>query len=242
MNKNVQLTWTFVEELSKAPNVAAIRDIIKALAAQFGTTTTFGGVIPHDFSAETDLSKLILVADVPLEWTARYLEQGYVHKDPVVSFTNTEHRHYTWNDAYAASRNKENVRIVQGESSSFGMKEGFVVPARMLDGNCAVMSFGGEKIEIAPEEKDALAFATNFAIGQLVHQHWQPRGDLRSLTAREADCLLWASDGKTDWEVSVILGIGVSTVEKHMTSARIKLGAMNKGHAIAKALRHHLIK
>ena len=133
------------------------------------------------------------------------------------------------------------MKIIQGEASSFGMKEGFVVPVRMLDGSSAIMSFGGEAIEISPEEKSALAFATNYAIGQLIYQQWQPKGELQALTRRETDCLLWAAEGKSNWEVSVILGVGVSTVEKHMTSARDKLKAVNTGQAIAKALRYQVI-
>ncbi len=242
MNKNIQLTWDFIGELSKAQDVDAIRAVIKALAAQYGMETIFGGVIPRDFSQEDDLSKLILVADIPLDWAARYLAQGYVHKDPVVEFMNTEGRHYSWDEAFTASRNKAGAKIIHGEASSFGMKEGLVVPVRMLDGNSAIMSFGGEKIEISPEEKGALAFATNYAVGQLIYQHWQPKGDLRSLSPRETDCLLWASEGKSDWEVSVILGIGVSTVEKHMTSARYKLNAVNKAQAIANAFRYHILR
>ena len=242
MNKNVQLTWSFIEEISKAKNVDAVRDIVKALGAQYGMNTAFGGVIPKDYDTAGDLSKLILVADLPLDWTAHYLKNGYVHKDPIVGFKNTDLQYYSWDDAYLACMNKEDVKLIQGEASCFGMKEGFVVPVRMLDGNSAVMSYGGSQIELSPDEKGALAFATNFAIGQLVYQQWQPTGDLRNLTARETDCLLWAAEGKSDWEVSVILGVGVSTVEKHMTSARIKLNAVNKGHAIAKALRYRLIR
>ncbi|WP_245270124.1 helix-turn-helix transcriptional regulator [Nitrobacter hamburgensis] len=45
------------------------------------------------------------------------------------------------------------------------------------------------------------------------------------VTPRELDCLLWAGEGKTDWEISVILGISPSTVTKHIASARDKLNA-----------------
>ena len=241
MNRNVQLTWSFVEEISKAKDVDAVRGVVKALAAQYGMETAFGGVIPQDFSTAGDLSKLILVADLPLDWIARYFRNDYVRRDPIIAFANNDLRHYSWNDAYRAYSNKEDVKVIQGEAGAFGMREGFVVPVRMLDGNSAVMSFGGQRVEISPEDQRALSFATNYAIGQLVYQQWQPAGEIRSLSPRETDCLFWAAEGKSDWEVSVILGVGVSTVEKHMTSARDKLKAVNKGHAIAKALRCRLI-
>ncbi len=121
------------------------------------------------------------------------------------------------------------------------MREGFVVPISMLDGTSAIMSFGGSAVDMSDEEKNALAFATNYAVGQIIYQKWQRVGELESLTTRETDCLLWAAEGKTDWEISVILGVGVPTIEKHMKSAREKLGALNKHHAIAKAMRYRLI-
>ena len=41
-----------------------------------------------------------------------------------------------------------------------------------------------------------------------------------NLTAREWDHLLWAGEGKTNWEISVILGISKPTVTKHIIAAR----------------------
>nr|WP_244613872.1 helix-turn-helix domain-containing protein [Nitrobacter winogradskyi] len=51
------------------------------------------------------------------------------------------------------------------------------------------------------------------------------------MTPREWDCLLWAGEGKTDWEISVIPGISRSTVTKHIMAARAKLGAV-KAHSL----------
>lgn len=80
----------------------------------------------------------------------------------------------------------------------------------------------------------------DYAVGSLLHHAESRRRLDPQLTAREHDCLLWAGEGKTDWEISVILGISRSTVIKHIAAAREKLGAVNKAHAIAKAIRTKL--
>jgi DNA-binding CsgD family transcriptional regulator len=54
------------------------------------------------------------------------------------------------------------------------------------------------------------------------------------LTARERDCLAWVSEGKSDWEISVILGLSESTVRFHVGNARAKLGAVNRAQAAAR--------
>jgi DNA-binding CsgD family transcriptional regulator len=53
------------------------------------------------------------------------------------------------------------------------------------------------------------------------------------LTARERDALRWVAAGKSDWEISVILGVSQNTVRFHVDNARRKLGAVNRAQAVA---------
>lgn len=61
------------------------------------------------------------------------------------------------------------------------------------------------------------------------------------LTARELECLIWAAAGKSEWEISQILGISEHTSEKHLLNAKTKLGAVNRVHAVAEAIRRGYI-
>jgi LuxR family quorum sensing-dependent transcriptional regulator len=54
------------------------------------------------------------------------------------------------------------------------------------------------------------------------------------LTPRERDALAWVAEGKSDWEISVILGLAVTTVRFHVDNARRKLGAANRAQAVAR--------
>lgn len=67
----------------------------------------------------------------------------------------------------------------------------------------------------------------------------RPKG--RSLSLRERECLRWVSLGKTAWETAVILGLSQRTVEFHLAKAMKKLGAVNKVHAAAIAIRDSLV-
>ena len=58
-----------------------------------------------------------------------------------------------------------------------------------------------------------------------------------SLTAREADVLLWISRGKSNRDVSEILGISPRTVNKHLEQVFEKLGVENRASAAARAVR-----
>lgn len=54
------------------------------------------------------------------------------------------------------------------------------------------------------------------------------------LTRRERDVMRFLAEGKTDWEISIILSIGEATARFHADNARRKLGASNRAHAVAR--------
>lgn len=54
------------------------------------------------------------------------------------------------------------------------------------------------------------------------------------LTPRERDVLRWVAEGKSDWEISVILGLSEATVRFHVDNARRKLHAATRAHAVAR--------
>jgi DNA-binding CsgD family transcriptional regulator len=61
------------------------------------------------------------------------------------------------------------------------------------------------------------------------------------LSTRETDCLQWAAAGKTSLETGIILGLSPHTVNQYLTAATAKLKAVNRTHAVTKAVRLGLI-
>lgn len=57
------------------------------------------------------------------------------------------------------------------------------------------------------------------------------------LTPRELESLRWTMDGKTAWEVGVIMNITERTAVLHLQNAMRKLDCVNKHQAVLKALR-----
>jgi DNA-binding CsgD family transcriptional regulator len=56
------------------------------------------------------------------------------------------------------------------------------------------------------------------------------------LTPREAELLFRVARGKTNDEIAIVLGIGLTTVKKHLESTYAKLGVENRTAAAALAL------
>jgi DNA-binding CsgD family transcriptional regulator len=63
-----------------------------------------------------------------------------------------------------------------------------------------------------------------------------------SLTPRELETLKWTMEGKTAWEVGVLLGISERMAALHVNNATHKLDCVNKHQAVLKALRLGLIR
>jgi len=61
------------------------------------------------------------------------------------------------------------------------------------------------------------------------------------LSGRERDVLRCRSHGLNAPMTAETLGIGLETVYTHLGTARLKLGAKDSTHAVALALRQHLI-
>jgi DNA-binding CsgD family transcriptional regulator len=61
------------------------------------------------------------------------------------------------------------------------------------------------------------------------------------LSAREKEVLNWLKQGKSSWEISVILGISESTVNFHVYNVMHKLDASSRPQAVAAAAHLGLI-
>lgn len=242
LKKSLLNNWNFIERIARSSDAASVEDCLLEVASSFGFSGAFGGIVPTRRLNRSETDARIMLQRLPLEWTRRYNDKGYVFRDPIVHRLQMDREPFTWTDAYSSCRCRDDVKVISGEASEFGLRQGYVIPIMMVDGTICAISFAGECVAIDEDERSALSFASNYAVGQFLHQRFDQVSLRRKVTAREFDCLLWASEGKTDWEISVILGISRATVIKHIASAREKLGAVNKSHAIAMALRIKLLR
>ena len=87
---------------------------------------------------------------------------------------------------------------------------------------------------MGPAAQRVLAFRDRLYLALDVPvEEWDER-----LTTREAEVLFWVARGKTNDEIATVLGIGLTTVKKHLESTYAKLGVENRTTAAAMALEH----
>lgn len=61
------------------------------------------------------------------------------------------------------------------------------------------------------------------------------------ISKRELECIRWTAEGKTSYEISVILNLSENTVNNYIATAAKKVGAVNRSHMISIAARSGII-
>ena len=122
-------------------------------------------------------------------------------------------------------------------------KAAIVVPVHLPFGQIGAVCFvsrDASRTDLSAEYEqwaDILALMSHRFLAGYVKAHrtrrWLP-GDCQ-LTKREVECLRWASIGKTDKEISLILSRSHATVRFHIQNAGEKLNAVNRSQTIFKA-------
>ena len=63
----------------------------------------------------------------------------------------------------------------------------------------------------------------------------------KPLTKREIEVLEWIKDGKSSWEISVIMKLSKRTIDFHIGNIKKKLNAVTRAQAVAAALHRNII-
>ena len=228
----LEQTYEAVKRLDRTATAQEICDTLTALTGRYGVTCMLAGALPTGGACLRDED--LLVSAYPGAWMGRYIEQDYARTDPIIHRLLCDPAPFLWSADTADS--PESVRMF-GEAAEFGVKAGIATPVVTVDGGVVGVSLSGEKIEIPPCEFGLISTLAAFSVARAIALRNRREEQFPGMTPREIECLKWAADGKTEWEISSILGISEHTAGKHFANAQKKLGAANRAHAVALAIR-----
>ena len=237
-------TLGFIGEIERAATPDAVCQQLLKVSSQYGLENLIAGTMPRPGAQATELQdQNVFLRGWPIGWLGRYIEQGYVFVDPIIARIQADMTAFTWDQAPINPDFSRKARTMLGEASDFGLNAGFAVPLITLEGSIASVSLGGDRIELPSRAKGMLSLISTYAMGRAIQLRNNRAGAVyRPLTSREIEAMRWAADGKTEWEISVIMSISEHTAAKHLNNARGKLGAVNRVQAIANAIRSGIIR
>ena len=186
---------------------------------------------PHD---DQVLDDVILTQHVPPEWLDRYRRRNYLRIDAGLKFaaqTFLPFRHIE-----APDPRGEAARLFE-DLARHELGNAVMFPISGMAGVSGVAWLQGR--DFNPHPQLVLHILLSYAFQRLGTKFNAPPRPL--LSVREAEALAWAATGKSAWETGEILCITQRTVEDHLASAIRKLGAANRAHAVAIALRDRII-
>lgn len=122
-----------------------------------------------------------------------------------------------------------------------GGTSGLAFPVHADRGQCGLIVFLGAEIALTPDGMYDI-HARCFSLFDAVARIRPEGGKYPSISKRELECLKLTANGYTSDEIARLLKLSVHTANQYLTNTVQKLDAVNRMHAVAKALRMGLIE
>jgi DNA-binding CsgD family transcriptional regulator len=208
--------------------------------------SNFSGILGFDYFALTHHIDFSISPDggvrlhnYPSQFEEWFDARALGRTDPIHRASHVASFGFTWSSVPSLIQMTPSDHEVLAEARRMGIGDGYTVPANVpgeYNGSCSfAVQFG------APFPSDHVLLAQ--VIGGLAFEAARRIGTPRRstppilpLTDRQRDCILWAARGKTDWEISCILGVSQDTVIQHLKHARERYGVTNRAHLAVMAL------
>jgi DNA-binding CsgD family transcriptional regulator len=207
-------------------------------------------LIPYEFAlcgfGKIDRStkepyKLVNVS-YPSDWIEAYVSRGLERSGPIVTENFLNFGLQYWADSF---RKHGDSKPFISSAEDFGLKNGYSYGLRTYSGNkTSLFSFAGRSMERHARTARILEYITphlHQALARISDTGKGEQNEAIQLSSREKEVLKWAKDGKSTWEISVILSISADTVKFHIKNIMQKLQAVSRVQAVAVAIEKGLI-
>lgn len=197
------------------------------------------GVLMRGLLQDPDV-QITSLGNTPEAYVAAAKDLGDTRRDPVMARLMHQSVPVVYDRSTYVSSGVGDLWEMQ---APYGFKTGIAVKLHLpgnklfllgIDREEALPSAGGELMHLVAGLQLLAAHALT-AADRLLSPNIE-KSDLPRLTRRELDVLSWTSQGKTAWEVSVILGMSEKTVNFHLGNAMRKLGVSSKHQAVLKCV------
>ncbi|GEK12290.1 autoinducer binding domain-containing protein [Aliivibrio fischeri] len=196
----------------------------------------FAIIHPHSM-VRSDIS---ILDNYPKKWRQYYDDANLIQCDPIVDYSNSNHSPVNWSTFENDVINKKHPNVIK-EAKTSGLVTGFSFPIHTANNGFGMLSFAHSSKD---KYQDSLFLHACMNIPAIIPflidnyrkiniAHEKLNSDV---TKREKECLVWACEGKSTWDISKILGCSERTVTFHLTNAQMKLNTTNRCQSISKAI------
>lgn len=181
-------------------------------------------------------------------WKSLYRKHAFHLVDPRVTLTVGRSIPMVWRleDGHPSP----DARAFRDAASGSGIRSGVSMSLQQDHGERAIVAWdcGDPRADASPDEVMRSELATLALLACFVHERLcqerppaEPTALAAALTLRECECLGLAARGLTSTDIAAKVGIAERTVNFHIGNIVRKLGALNRGEAIARGVALNLI-
>lgn len=237
--------FSFIDCANRSQSLPALFELLVDCSCQQGFSQVAYGALNYNEPVRLPGHPMPAIAiNFPWHWRTHYFDRKYHECDPVVRRTPMLSKPFMWDHLLKREQLNPNERLVMEESREAGLKHGVSVPLFGPLGRISVLSFASTFNDAEPAQNvhrlNVLAWQFHIAFAAIA-QPAQPAKQSVGLSDRERDCLRWTAEGKTAWDIGLILNISENTVNFHVKKAMRKLGTTSRTVAVVKAIRFNLI-
>jgi|SRR5882757_7640569 len=217
---------TFIDRLSESSDVVTLRAGMVEIATALDLHCFAYLALPQRPGGMPQQ-----ITTYPPAWAEHYLRNHYERLDPVVVQALGGTEPFEWGLELGQVVKSKAQRKLLDEAAEFGIRCGFTVPIHDGHGPIAAVTFAANDHHTA---KFRQRVKEHQRVLQLVAMYFHAHArrqlipnrkvDGVQLSPRELECLEWAAEGKSAWEVGRILGISRHTAAFYLDNAKAKLG------------------
>lgn len=237
----------FTDQVTRAKTPDGILDALDNFASKLLPINALGvGRMPQRTSdwRSIQLGKdVFLHASAPVEWWNEYASKAAHGYDPGIMMAKTSLVAYTWTETMQMLEPIGVDRWPYELALKYGIRDALTCCV----GQRWLVAYWSRQVLsnlLTQPLRMLLIAAAGFAalrLEQVIGDDPRRVGDRLPITARELAALRLVSLGKGTSEIAKLLGIGEETVRSHLKKVQAKLGACNRAHAVAEAVRQQLI-
>ena len=238
----------FTDCVARVRTPAEVLDAVDAFAQRLLPAHVLGAarmpVQASDWRSTRLGRDVFLHSSAPEGWWDEYRAMAVREYDPGVMMARSSLMAFTWTVGTMQMLDPIGIdRWPYELALRYGMRDALVCSV----GRRWIVTYWSSKplCKVLTQPMRILLFASaSFAalrLEQLIDHDPHFMGKRLRMTPRELAVLRLVSMGRQVGEIATVLGLGEETVRSHLKKLQSKLGVRNRPHAVAEAMRQHLI-
>lgn len=226
----------FYEQIRRSRTPSAFSEALQEITERMGFR--FFALI-HHIDLRENGARGVEFFNYPDAWAEQYRRRKLFSSDPIHRASHRTSLGFPWADVGRMVHLTADDKAVLQAARSAGLGDGFTIPANVpgeTNGSCSFAMAPGESLVRRQLPLVNLVGACAFEGARHLSKAQPLPMEQTKITSRQAECIVLAAQGKTDWEIGRILGVSQDTVIQHLKDARDRYGVSKRTTLAIRAL------